>query len=485
MLSLRHLVSLRAVRWTLAGVVGGLAALAMVTPLRAQSPGGRVDGIAYDSLRKKPLAAAIVQLVQAPPGHGAYSATTDSMGVFHFDSVRAGQYIAGILDPLLDSLGVQAPYGAVTVVDGARARVTVAIPPAARLASAICAPSQTARGAKPTPDTTGTIVGHVYDALTGAPVGSALVAVLWPVLTLDARGVRRETRQLHAKSNNDGWFAICGLGSGDYQVRAENGARNTGYIDFTLEQRQLARLSLVLGADSGTASSADSASRAGGASLTGTVSAAGHPIEGAQVVVDGSGKSATTDARGAFTLSGIPDGSRMAEARALGYAPTRVMVEPSRSEQRTVSIVMSKRVNTLDAVTVYGTRGRRVNDLNGFVQRQRTGFGKFLTAAQIDEVGALSVCDLLRRIIGLRVEDSNVMGCTATLRNAMSGMGGRSPRPCEPTVYLDGMQLGGSVSDLARTISPHEIMGIEVYSSATEPPQFPGSCGSLIVWTKT
>jgi hypothetical protein len=147
--------------------------------------------------------------------------------------------------------------------------------------------------------------------------------------------------------------------------------------------------------------------------------------------------------------------------------------------------VMSKRVNTLDAVTVYGTRGRRVNDLNGFVQRQRTGFGKFLTAAQIDQAGALSVCDLLRRIIGLRVEDSNVMGCTATLRNAMSGMGGRSPRPCEPTVYLDGMQLGGSVSDLARTISPHEIMGIEVYSSATEPPQFPGSCGSLIVWTKT
>ena len=314
---------------------------------------------------------------------------------------------------------------------------------------------------------------------------SALVAVLWPVLTLDARGARRETRQLHAKSNADGWFAICGLSSGDYQVRAENGSRNTGYIDLALEARQLARVSLVLGADSDSALSADTAAHRGSATLSGTVTASGRPVEGAQVVVDGSGKSATTDARGAFTLAGIPDGTRMAEARALGFAPTRVMVEPSRTDTRSVAIVMSKRVNTLDAVTVYGTRGRRMDDLNGFVQRRKTGFGKFLTADEIDHAGALSVCDLLRRIVGLHVSDTNVIGCTATLRNATAGMGGRSPRPCEPTVYLDGMQLGGSVSDLARTVSPHEIMGVEVYSSATEPPQFPGACGSLVVWTKT
>ena len=97
MMWLRQLASLRALCRTLAGVGGAIAMLAMMAPVRAQSQGGRVDGIAYDSLRKKPLAAAIVQLIQAPPGRGAYSATTDSLGAFHLDSVRAGQYIAGIL----------------------------------------------------------------------------------------------------------------------------------------------------------------------------------------------------------------------------------------------------------------------------------------------------------------------------------------------------------------------------------------------------
>jgi hypothetical protein len=480
--SLEPLISFRIVCLVVVALLAGLVPL---TAVRAQGPGGHVDGVVYDSLRKKPLAAAVVQLIEVPPGRAAYSATADSLGAFHFDSVRAGQFIAGILDPLLDTLGVQAPYGSITVSDGSRTRVALAIPPAARLAGAICAPRQTIPPAAAAPDSTGTLVGHVYDALTRAPVESAIIAVLWPVLTLDARGMRRETRQLHAKSNADGWFAICGLGVGDYQIRAESGARNTGYIDFDLEARQLARVSLVLGADADSASAADSAAHTGRATITGTVTAAGRPVEGAQVVVDGSARSATTDSRGAFTLSGIPDGTRMAEARALGYAPARVMIEPSRAEQRTVSIVMSKRVNTLDAVTVYGTKGQRVNDLNGFAQRQRTGFGKFLTPQQIEQAGALSVCDLLRHIIGLRVEDTNISGCTATLRNAMVGMGGRTPRACEPTVYLDGMKLSESVGDLARMVSPHEIMGIEVYSSSTEPPQFPGACGSLIVWTKS
>ena len=71
---------------------------------------GTVDGVVYDSVRKQPLAHAIVQLVEAPPRQGAYSASTDSLGRFRIADVRAGQYIAGILHPLLDSIGVLAPY---------------------------------------------------------------------------------------------------------------------------------------------------------------------------------------------------------------------------------------------------------------------------------------------------------------------------------------------------------------------------------------
>ena len=363
--------------------------------------------------------------------------------------------------------------------------MALAIPSAARLTTAICAPAQATRVAQAAADTTGALVGHVYDMVTGAPATSSLIVVVWPVLTLDVHGMHRETRQLHTRTNEEGWFAICGLGAGDYQVRAESGARNTGFIDFVLEARDIARMSLVLGADSDSASAADTTAREGRASITGAVTAGGHPVEGAQVVVDGSTVSATTDARGAFTLAGIPDVTRMAEARALGFAPTRVPVEPSRGEQRTVAIVMVKRVNTLNAVTVYGTKpGRRFNDLNGFVQRQRSGFGKFLTRAEIDKADVNSVCDLLRHVVGLHVTDTGISACQATLRGGMSGIGG-SARACEPKVFLDGMPFGGNVAELARAVSPREIMGIEVYSTATEPPQFFGACGSLVVWTRS
>ena len=457
-------------------IVAALLAALVLAPAGARAQAGRVDGVVFDSLRKRPLAGAIVQLIEAPPGRGAYAATTDSLGRFRLSDVQAGQYITGILDPLLDTLGVLAPYRAVTVTAGAEARVSLAIPSAARLTSAICAPGQARRVAKAA-DSTGTLVGHVYDAQKGAPAASSLIAVVWPVLTLDAHGVHRESRQLQARANDDGWFAICSLDPGEYQLRAENGTRNTGFIDAVVQPHDIARLSLVLGADSA-GRPADTAAH-GSARLAGTVTTHdGRPLEGAQVVVDGSPVAATTDARGAFALTGVPDGSRMVEARALGYAPTRVAVAPSRDEPLSVAIVMEKRVETLQTVTVFGKESRRMRDLTGFSQRSKRGFGRFLTRDQIGRTDVQSVCDLLRRVPGVNVSTDAGMGCGASIR----GMG--SPNGCEPTVYLDNTPFGGSVAEFTRSVSPRDIMGIELYSTATEPAQFPGACGSIVVWTR-
>jgi hypothetical protein len=61
----------------------------------------------------------------------------------------------------------------------------------------------------------------------------------------------------------------------------------------------------------------------------------------------------------------------------------------------------------------------------------------------------------------------------------------RGPHLCEPTVYEDNIAFGGTFSEFARSVPPHDIMGIEVYTTATEPPQFPGACGVIVVWTRT
>jgi hypothetical protein len=466
--------------------VAMLVAGALLISLGARAQGGTVEGIVFDSLDGRPLAGALVQIVASPPGQEAYSVTSDSLGRFRIENVRAGQYISGFLHPLLDSVGITPPYLAVVVADNAIAHESLAIPSAARLSRAICAPAQGAR-ADSSSGTTGTLVGHVGDAGSGASVAGSLVAAVWSELVVDTRGVRRELRQLHGTTNGDGWFAMCDMEAGDYQVRAELGKRATGFVDVSVRARNLSRVSFVLGADSDSTMASDSTPRPGGATLAGVVTGVGgRAVEGAQVVVEGSALTAITDARGAFSLTGLPDGTRTAEARALGYAPARVTVEPSRRETRTVAIAMGKPVKTLDAVTVYGKPTGRMRDLSGFVERQRQGFGHFITWSDIDHSSAITVCDLFRRVVGLQVVEGGMSGCMVSVRGAASmiraSAGGGT---CQPTVYLDNSPFGGSVSEFARAVSPQEIMGIEVYTTATAPPQFAGACGSIVVWTRT
>ena len=51
-------------------------------------------------------------------------------------------------------------------------------------------------------------------------------------------------------------------------------------------------------------------------------------------------------------------------------------------------------------------------------------------------------------------------------------------------MYVDNLRFEGTVGEFAQTVTPREIMGIEVYSTATEPPQYPGTCGTIVVWTQ-
>jgi hypothetical protein len=203
------------------------------------------------------------------------------------------------------------------------------------------------------------------------------------------------------------------------------------------------------------------------------------------VAVDGSASSAITDSQGAFRLGGLAEGTRMVEARALGYAPVRVRVELSLSEANAVTMMMSKQVATLDAVTVFGTRGRPLRDLTGFMDRKSHGFGHFITQEEIEQQNATNTCELLRRVPGVSVSDVGGTGCTANIRGSSSGGSSQGVHLCEPRIYRDNMSFSGTLSELSQSMSPHDIMGIEVYSTATEPPQFQGSCGVIVVWTRS
>ena len=456
-------------------LLGGMGAS---LPAQAGGAPARVQGVVFDSIANRPLAGAMVQLVELPPGHDAHTVITDSLGGFQMDSVRPGSYVAGFLHPLLDSIGIEAPGYGVLVRDGTLTHIALAVPSAQHVARAICGGDRAA--GKPehagAGDSSGMIVGHVRDAATGAPLPGTAVTLQWKTLVLGAGTAHTELRSLRATTVGDGWFAMCGLQADDYQLHAEHGHQESGLLDVAIHPREIVRLSLIL---------ADSVA-SGGATLSGTVlTHDGHPLEGAQVAVDGSASSAITDAHGAFRLGGLTEGTRMAEARALGYAPVRVRVELSRSEARAVTIMMSKRVAALDAVTVFGTRGRPLRDLTGFMDRKSHGFGHFITQQEIEQENATSTCELLRRVPEVDVRLVGGTGCTANIRGSSSGGSSPGVHLCEPKVYRDYMPFSGTLSELSQSMSPHDIMGVEVYSTATEPPQFQGSCGVIVVWTRS
>jgi carboxypeptidase family protein/TonB-dependent receptor-like protein len=468
----------------------GVLALAVASggsgaPARAQSAApARVTGVVFDSLGDRPLAGATVQLLASPPGHGAYSAVADSIGRFRFDSVSAGTYIAGILDPLLDSIGVNAPYQKLTVASGASLRIALAIPSERSLARAICRDSSAGKGA----DSTGFLVGHVRDASTGAPIRGSAVTLDWQALIFGTGGPHAEPRSARATSSDEGWFAICGLHPGDYRLHAELTTRTTGTIEFALQPQELSRITLLLGADPN-APVADSAST-GGATISGHVTtSSGSPVEGAQIIVDGSSLQATTDAGGAFVLGGLPDGTRMAEARALGFQPVRMRVEPTRGDPKTVTIVMRTRIETLGTVRVVGKNRKPPDPLAGFAARRQKGEGRFMTKEEIEARNVQNACDLLRRVPGVHVMEEGNGGCRANIRGATTGtaqVGTKAaPHLCEPTIYQDNIVFGGSLSEFVRLVTPRDIVGIEVYTSSTEPPQFSGQCGVIVVWTRT
>src|SRR5215475_14675748 len=83
-----------------------------------------VNGIAYDSLRRAPLGDAFVALSGAG---GSHSASSDSRGRFHLDSVTPGAYTLSMQHAALESIGFPGVTTRVVVSDGA-GELTIAIP---------------------------------------------------------------------------------------------------------------------------------------------------------------------------------------------------------------------------------------------------------------------------------------------------------------------------------------------------------------------
>lgn len=466
-----------------AGACGIVAMSMLAGTVRAQDVRTVVRGTVYDSLNRRPLAGAMVQVVRAENPAVSRTATTGADGRFELDSVGAGDWVVGFIHPLLDSLGLVSPLVRVVVRESTPVRAMLAIPSAAGIVRGTCGT-----------DSTGLWLGRVRSALTGATVTGMTVAAQWTAIVARGNTIAQQTRTVSGTSEDEGLFALCHMPVDEViRARAWRDADSSGVLSFTLPPSRLFRRDVyvapanlarrLVAGDSMGADTATLDVRVGEGRVRGQVRRRnGAPIGGARVTFLENGAQAASNANGFFSLDSLPLGTHTLDVRAIGFLPVAHTIDVVASGIAATEVTLESRAAYLDTVRV---RAERLYDpsYDRFLQNKRRGFGYFYDEEAIERRNPLFVADLLRMTPGVMVLPGGFGG-----QVRMRGSSFSSPY-CSPTVFLDGTRLS-PMDDLGldALVSAQDIRAMEVYTRQGSMPmeyQTMTGCGSIVIWTGT
>ena len=187
---------------------------------------------------------------------------------------------------------------------------------------------------------------------------------------------------------------------------------------------------------------------------------------------------ARTDARGEYTIDGVPFGDQVLAVRAMGYAPVNLSVSVKHADE-VFDVILTPIPFPLD--TVYTRAIARALVLNGFEERSRTRPGRFLTERDFRRVDAQHMTDVLRHQPGFVLIDDRIF-----LRSAFGTEGRRGLGRCEPTIVIDGIIRNTMRQNEIDALPLRWVIGMELYDEAIVPSQFQlprSGCGSVVIWT--
>ncbi len=203
----------------------------------------------------------------------------------------------------------------------------------------------------------------------------------------------------------------------------------------------------------------------------------GLPIEGARVILLGSGYGAITDAEGNFRVPRTWAGRDSVEVRYIGYEAGYTIIDLEPDQTTRVTLTLSSTVIRVADLTVEVRQTRRARHVEGFLERMDKGFGTFFTPRDIINRNPRLPSDLLRGL-------PNVSVGRIEYGRAEIFLGEGARLGCPPALYLDGMyQAGMQFDDLEK-----EVLGaVEVYRRDVETPmefmRTGSTCGAIVVWT--
>jgi hypothetical protein len=322
-----------------------------------------------------------------------------------------------------------------------------------------------------------TLVVHVVDE-KGAPLPGASVAV---------RGLNRA-----GTTDGTGEARIAQIPQGNRVVEVRREGYRTRRVPtaFTSGQTVLREVDLVPTAaelDTVAAVARRNARNAPRSLLLVTVlDEKGAPIQGAYVTVGGVEHGASTDREGVAKLAAIPQGNRLVEVKRQGYAYRRVAADFVGGDTVRKEVAMTPAPIELEGIVVT-TWGRSMALVrNGFYDRQRRGFGAFMTRQRLDEIRPYHTTEAFRYMRGFMVVP---MGSTDVV---VGSRGGGLRGACLPSVYIDGMLMfvmnARDEADAINMVSPDDIEAIEAFQgSASIPAQYNptgSACGVILIWTR-
>ncbi len=445
----------------------GILGVFMAAPAHAQDPPPVLDtvravrcllgcdtvrGLVFDSLAGKPLTWAIV--VARP---GGVTVTTDELGRFTLvhdgPATQLTAYHAELDQMGLGALVLERPAKAST---WRNAQLTT--PSLLTLWPKLCS------GKRPVAMRAVILTGTARLADGVTRVAGAKILVQWPQPphSVSAGGLRSAETLMDSLGN----YLVCGVEEFvEPSLLALSAEAQSGVVTMPAEARPLRRIDLVLGRTGAEATRASVHGR--------VIDSAGRPVAGMRVSIDGHAEELTTGADGQFAFPGVPVGSRMLMARAIGYTPVGQVVDVMEGDNAPLTIPMHK-VFMLEGVTVTAkTMIRR--DRQEFEMRKRAGWSRIVDSTTIMRAPHLRAA--LQMTPGIEVTASR--GATSDF--VVSGRNG-----CRASIFVDGVP---DMMDFVNRIPRENIAAIEVYSStAFAPARFimitADTCPVVMVWTK-
>ncbi len=445
-----------------AGLSFGIAA-----PAAAQGS-GVLRGVVFDSLiTSAPLEGAEIWIESTN-----LMARSDAAGHFALTALAPGRYVLTLYHPMLDSAGLSVPPVVVDVVAGDSNTVALATPSPAQAHHLLCPQDPLRR--------TGSVVGVVHNAADGKPMVAATISAHWTTydIGVGATGVRSAPRAVEAKSDASGHVLLCGVPTDVAIVlRGQADGGSVGLLVVDLSGRPFARANMELAV----------------APITGSIKGVvrnrnGSLVPGATIVVLGTAASVQADQFGRFSLDSVTVGSRILEARAVGYQTGRAQTNVRQAGGQPVDIVVGDSVTVLEPVTVEGEYEPYLKHV-GFTQRSHTAQGHFLDTLAIAKSGALRFEELFRMVPGVQLRP-NGTGMLVELQRGQGEINNRDlGNYCPPMYFIDGVYYPlPPLQTQSVPVVPSEILGIEVYSNLfSAPPQFQrrgSGCGVILIWTK-